>query len=187
MKRDNLIGFTYGYLTVLEDAGTTKAGHAQFLCNCKCGNQVIRTGTSLKRSNHSSCGCWSRVGKDNPNWEGVGEISKNWFYNVVHRSASGRKSRSGITKKLDITLEYIWDLFLKQNRKCRFTGLELTFPVKNTSSAFKESTASLDRIDSTKGYVKNNVQWVHKKVNFMKGTLSDTEFIEFCKLISKNT
>lgn len=45
-------------------------------------------------------------------------------------------------------------------------------------------TASIDRIDNSKGYIVGNVQWVHKQVNFMKGTMKQKEFIKFCKLIS---
>ena len=47
-------------------------------------------------------------------------------------------------------------------------------------------TASLDRIDSTKSYNVGNVQWVHKDINFMKGSLSENKFIEYCNLIVKN-
>jgi hypothetical protein len=47
----------------------------------------------------------------------------------------------------------------------------------------KETTASLDRIDSSKGYIKTNVQWVHKKVNKMKQDTSVDEFKHYCKLI----
>ena len=45
-------------------------------------------------------------------------------------------------------------------------------------------TASLDRIDSTKGYTKNNIQWVHKTINKMKNVLHDEEFIQWCNLIA---
>ena len=31
-----------------------------------------------------------------------------------------------------------------------------------------KGTASLDRIDSTKGYVRGNIQWVHKDINWFK-------------------
>ena len=46
-------------------------------------------------------------------------------------------------------------------------------------------TASLDRIDSSKGYIKGNVQWVHKEFNKMKLDLLDKEFIDICKLVHK--
>jgi hypothetical protein len=186
MKSLDLKGKSFGYLTVLEKDSITPAGHVTWICKCKCGKIVSRTGTSITRSKYSSCGCWSRYGKDNPLWEGVGEISKNWFHNVIVRAASGRKSRSGLTKKIDIDIEYIWDLFLKQNRKCIYSGLDLTFPLKNTNLEFKKATASLDRIDPTKGYVKGNVQWVHKHINIMKNIYSHDYFIELCKKVTNN-
>jgi hypothetical protein len=45
-------------------------------------------------------------------------------------------------------------------------------------------TASLDRIDSSKSYNKNNIQWVHKDVNKMKWAFNQNHFIKFCKLIA---
>ena len=53
-----------------------------------------------------------------------------------------------------------------------------------SSSRVSDGTASLDRIDSSKGYTIDNVQWVHKKVNMMKKDMSDSEFIAWCNEIS---
>ena len=44
-------------------------------------------------------------------------------------------------------------------------------------------TASIDRIDSSKGYERGNVQFVHKDINAMKWNLSLAKFMEYCKLI----
>lgn len=44
-------------------------------------------------------------------------------------------------------------------------------------------TASLDRIDSSKGYIEGNVQWVHKYVNVMKWDFSMEEFLDICRKI----
>ena len=49
-----------------------------------------------------------------------------------------------------------------------------------------EITASLDRIDSSKGYIEGNVQWVHKSVNIMKCDFSSDIFIGICNQISNN-
>lgn len=46
-----------------------------------------------------------------------------------------------------------------------------------------ETTASLDRIVSTKGYVEGNVQWVCKMVNIMKNVYDQEDFINMCKKI----
>lgn len=74
---------------------------------------------------------------------------------------------------------------MKQNGNCRFTGKRLTF-----TSSYKNcklgQTASLDRIDSSKGYEVGNIQWIDKKINWMKWAMSDEEFIYYCKLVTDN-
>lgn len=47
-------------------------------------------------------------------------------------------------------------------------------------------TASLDRIDSTKGYTEYNIQWVHKLINIAKSTLTNNQFISMCMDICEN-
>ena len=81
-----------------------------------------------------------------------------------------------------ITKEYIWDLFIKQNRKCALSGIELTFPLKNNDKSYN---ASLDRIDSSLGYIEGNVQWVDKTINIMKNKFNQTYFIELCKKVAE--
>jgi hypothetical protein len=46
--------------------------------------------------------------------------------------------------------------------------------------------ASLDRIDSKKGYVEGNVHWVHKDVNMMKRNFTEEYFINLCETVYKN-
>lgn len=46
------IGKTYGYLTVIARAENTKDKRAQWVCRCKCGNEVIVTG-KLLRNGHT--------------------------------------------------------------------------------------------------------------------------------------
>ena len=49
-----------------------------------------------------------------------------------------------------------------------------------------EQTASLDRIDSTKGYVPGNIQWVHKDINRIKNKFSMDELLSYVKKIAIN-
>jgi len=79
-----------------------------------------------------------------------------------------------------ITIEYAWDLFLKQNRKCAMSGMEINF----AATGKDKFTASLDRIDSNEGYVDGNVQWVHKDINWMKNTFSQQHFVDMCKKVA---
>lgn len=100
-----------------------------------------------------------------------------------YRELSGSKwsdiKRTAYKKNLDfnITKKYIWELYEKQNYKCALTGVHITLGYD------RKDTASLDRIDSKKGYIMNNVWWVHKTVNQIKWTLDVNELLEWCKKI----
>jgi hypothetical protein len=186
-KKANLLGKKMGLLRIVEERPPTPRGHSSWLCLCDCGNYVVRTSTSMKRSKASSCGCWRAKGSESPLYKGAGEISGNWFWNVIYRAASGRKSRYAIERKLEIDIQFVWDLFLKQEKKCALSGIVLTFPKSGSNKEMKASTASLDRIDSSKGYLKDNVQWVHKDINRMKNVYSQEYFISMCKAVSTNS
>lgn len=55
----NLLGNKYNMLTVIEYAGLTKEGKAQWKCLCDCGNTNIVSAANLKKKGRStqSCGC----------------------------------------------------------------------------------------------------------------------------------
>ena len=45
-------------------------------------------------------------------------------------------------------------------------------------------TASIDRIDSDKGYYIGNIHWVHKAINKIKWDYTEPYFIELCEAVS---
>lgn len=101
--------------------------------------------------------------------------------------------KSGASKRnidFNLTIEDVWELYQLQNGKCNLTGIEIVFEpncVHNKKiDNRKIRTCSLDRIDSTLGYVISNVQWVHKNVNLMKNKFNQEYFLEICELICKN-
>jgi hypothetical protein len=72
---------------------------------------------------------------------------------------------------------------MEQNQRCALSGQELSF--SRNSRNKKDSTASLDRIDSLDGYVIGNVQWIHKDINRMKSDFDEKHFIDICHMIAK--
>ena len=46
--------------------------------------------------------------------------------------------------------------------------------------------ASLDRIDSSKGYIIGNVQFISTSINYMKNTMSHNDTLLLCNLIAKH-
>jgi hypothetical protein len=168
------IGKRYGKWIVIDNADKRPKGDDCWLCRCDCGKEKIVLGYNLRSSHSSSCGCQTLKYKSNhPLWTGCGEIFGSYF-NAIKLGAKNREL------KFDITIIDIWELFLKQERKCALTGLNLLLP---QTSKDTNATASLDRIDSSKGYIKNNIQWVHKDLNTMKMNLSQEQFINYCRLV----
>jgi hypothetical protein len=117
-------------------------------------------------------------GVDNPRFTGYEDMQGTFLSSIK----AGAKSR-GI--EFLVTKEYIWNLFVAQKRKCKYTGLPIFFSRNNIEHAMGHGTASLDRIDPSKGYIEGNVQWVHKRVNIMKGNMLEQEFLDFCEAIVK--
>ena len=143
-------------------------------CLCKCGNSCIIRVDSLLNNSSKSCGCAKTlVGNKSLSWRGYGEISSS-FWNNVKRHARCRNLSVGLE------IKDLWELFLKQKKKCKISGIKLTF--SNNVRAY-DGSASLDRVDSKKHYVKGNVQWVHKKLNMMKGSLTEKEFLNWIEIV----
>lgn len=180
-KLKNLKGQKFGALEVLEQATSARNGKIRWNCLCECGKEKVYLSDHLtrKKASMKSCGCRiTNTGPRHSAWKGHGDISGNWWYNHVLRE---RKQKTRTKVPVEITVEYAWKLFLKQDKKCSLSGIELD--IANTAVY---NTASIDRIDNSKGYVKGNVQWVHKDINFMKRIYSQNYFINMCKKVAKN-
>jgi hypothetical protein len=180
------IGTRFGFLVVIKRwKEKKKNGKNENVCECQCdcGNVVIRNGTTLRNGHTKSCGCWQRRRNNRHHaWNGYGEISSS-LWTGIKRAANYERSR---LLEFSITIEQGWDLFLKQERRCALTGIELRFPEVRRRKQCPESygTASLDRINSNLPYTLENVQWVHKDINLMKMALPQDVFINWCKIIT---
>lgn len=146
-----------------------KIGNKTCIAKCKNCNKVKKMQIChLYRD--KSCGCLNhRTGKNHPRWTGVEEIP-GWFINRIEVHARDKNRCYNLDK------QFLWSLFLKQNRRCAISGLEIGFQ--------DNPTASLDRIDNTKGYTELNVQWLHKDVNKMKSIFKQDYLISLCKSIA---
>ncbi len=126
------------------------------------------------------CGLIERENNKMKLFQGYGEIPLLLF----NRIRAGHKRKDGRILDFSITIEFIWELFLKQNKKCALSGIDLIMMNSNNLSSGLHS-ASLDRIDSSKGYTEDNVQWIHKRINMMKSNLPEQDFFEWCQMITE--
>lgn len=89
-----------------------------------------------------------------------------------------RSIKNGLTKRkltIDIDIEYLVNLFNKQEGKCAYTGRKLVFDINN------ENRLSVDRYNSDKGYIKGNVRWVTWIVNNSKQDSTMEQYLKLCK------
>ena len=86
------------------------------------------------------------------------------------------------TKKLelDFTASFLETLYVLQEGKCKYTG-----DILNLSSNSKK-TISVDRVDSSIGYLKTNVVLTTWEVNNCKQDLSFFDFVELCRKVHSN-
>jgi hypothetical protein len=156
---------------------------------CDCGSIEIRRKDHVLSGRTKSCKRCSvmQTLKNFPNerfgprnHEGVGDISKT-LWNAYKFGAKKR----GIP--FEITLGDAWKIFLNQKGRCALSGeiITLKHGYKKSNVDWKGFTASLDRIDSSLGYVTGNIQWVHEDVNYIKRDLSEIDFICWCTKIAE--
>ncbi len=169
----DLTGQTFNHFKVLSKIGTDHFGHVKWECECDCGRIVQRTTRVLKSGYAKHCGCHKYLYCHKNKAEKYEEIPIRRWKNCI-REAESRNLN------FDISIEFVWQLFLKQGRKCALSGKNLSF---GRSAKDRTQTASLDRIDSSRGYCEDNVQWVHKTVNAMKMALPEEVFLDFVKSI----
>jgi hypothetical protein len=78
---------------------------------------------------------------------------------------------------VDITYADIIQQYIKQKGKCAYTMIQLTLNTPENNTMFN---LSVDRIDSTEGYIKGNFHLVCNVVNIMKYDLIEKDFVNIC-------
>jgi hypothetical protein len=172
----DLTGKKFGFLTVLglaERSIKNTKGFVKWRCLCDCGKESFPRTEHLTSGRVIACGCKRpRPGHRNPAWKGCGEFPGHYFCHIKNRArAAGRD--------FDLTPEYLWQLYLDQDGRCAFSGMEIAFKPQKQG----RSTASLDRIFSSGGYTIGNVQWLHKDINLMKNVFRQEQFFDYCCMV----
>ncbi len=180
MKYPDLTGYKCGKLTVVSKGHSFAAGR-YWKCKCECGNVRFYTRQNILKGTLRSCGCFKAncKGKFHKNWKGRGDIGA-----AVVTKIKVQALRRHI--KFSVSMDYLSKLFELQKSCCKLSGLPIHMPSSSYDIGHGGGTASLDRIDSSKGYVVGNVQWVHKDINMMKQEFSQSHFIDLCRIIAKN-
>ena len=102
------------------------------------------------------------------------------------RNAKANAQRKSIKRpsiEFNIDFNYIKELYETQKGLCAVSGIEMTYISYNTHDCrIKNSNnISIDRIDSSKGYIPGNVNLVCCIINMMKWDMEMDVFLDACK------
>lgn len=156
------------------------------VCICpECGTSFKRTKEQINKYLHNFC---SRKCSSTYNLtKRGGTISASRRtdlspYMYVLRCIKSRALHRARKIELSIGPSYIKNLFDSQKGICPYTKHPLIVPYpgdRATITGDLLSSASLDRIDSTKGYIEGNVEWVSLGINYLKNDKSKNDVLKF--------
>ena len=116
--------------------------------------------------------CSSRFYKTSPCWKGYEDIPLSVYSHIAKRARHNNI-------EISIDIKDMWEQYLVQDKICSLSGISL-----NLRKGIRDiGNCSLDRIDSGRGYSKDNIQWVFKIINSMKREYPEWYFLLICKLV----
>lgn len=172
------IGDIVGELTIIErdENFINKNGKKpKYICKCSCGN-ISSIFTHIIHKRQKCRKCLIKTLDKYTKYEGYKYITGTIFNNIV--SAARQRSL-----EVCVTPQFLYNLFENQFGICALTGVDIF--ISNNPNKVR-STASLDRIDSNQNYTENNVQWVHKVVNRIKGSLAEDNLLDWAEKLVAN-
>lgn len=96
-----------------------------------------------------------------------------------------RAKRKGLA--FDLDLDYLTDLMTEN---CPVFGFPLAWDVLHKNNSCGHATfdsPTVDRIDSTKGYIKGNVVWISHKANSIKNSATYEELFKVAEWLKEKT
>lgn len=111
--------------------------------------------------------------KNNPEFT---EIPQLWYFKRIRKNSNLRKDCV-----FNITYQQLIEF--SKCMECCFCGTKLLF-TKTVEQSAGNQNASLDRIDSSKGYETGNIQWLCWRCNNHKKDASDSDFIKMCQEVT---
>ena len=191
MKKD-IIGQKYNKLTIIEHVA-----YRRVKCKCDCGNEKECDYYEIRRNKVKSCGC----ARNTPE---LRELARIRAYELQDKGLLNKggdhhtneytcfkymlkctNNKNRITKKSNLTLEDLKEVWDNQKGLCAYTKLPLILATHTDlkKDEPKWRLASVDRIDSNKGYEKNNIQFVSRIINYAKNDMSHEEMVKFLQFI----
>lgn len=147
----DITGQRFGRLVVIKYIGSNKEGKALWECKCDCGNIIKILGKSLRKGITKSCGCL-RNEKSSQRMT-KHSMSNTKFYKVwksLKIRTNSKEINNKCYKNINVCDEWSdYNIFYNDMYKSYLEHIKL----------YGEKETTIDRIDSTKDYLKDNCRW----------------------------
>ncbi len=171
-KKIDLIGRTFGQLTVVSEYDITHYGAIRWNCLCACGGKTIVRSSHLTSGATRSCGCLAVKSKATP------DSAYRMFFRNYRFSAKNHG------RDFELSFEQCKNLFISPCYYCGATGSNtIKYGVTDKTGT---KCNGIDRQDNAKGYIVGNVVPCCKTCNWMKRALGHDEFIEHVEKIYRH-
>jgi len=176
---DDISGNKYGRLTVIDfshkETKEYDKSQNKYYWNCQCdchgeNSIIVARSDSLKNGDIQSCGCLSKESNRNRKLKGYGEAT----YNSVIRAYKDGAKR----KNIDFCLDNDYFFYLTQ-QDCFYCGRHPIRVRKSRNDNGDFLYNGIDRIDSSKGYTKDNCVSCCTICNIAKNNLDIKDFYEW--------
>ena len=162
-NRIDIVGQKFGKLLV-----TKYLKNSKYECLCGCGNICIAHSGNLKNGHTKSCGC---LGENKFLPQGEASLNK-----IINEYKTGAKRRK---LPFELTRENVQQLVTSN---CSYCGCKPNIMINHPRGDLLH--LGIDRIDSSKGYVEDNVVPCCGTCNVMKMAMSREEFLNHNERIS---
>lgn len=105
----------------------------------------------------------------------------------LRQNLSRAANRGNLSQLITVSPDYCFEIGEEQNWECALTGDELEFTRGGYTWLGKwcnPQSCTIDRIDSSKGYIVGNIQLVTWEANCLKQNVHNDAFIAFCKAVA---
>jgi hypothetical protein len=175
--------------------------------NCElCGTEKTEKLCWYKKRNHHYCSrnCANKA-QSNPNKLDRKTYEKEYWSNPKNKARRKSASKEAyVNRMIDLGESYVKSMLSRAKARAKTKGLEFNIstedifipeycPVLNIKLEFYqkqgggESSPALDRIDSSKGYIKGNVQVISSKANRIKTNATVDEIKMVYEFLSGKT
>lgn len=169
----------------------------EVICN-GCNLVFLKTLSEIKRSTNnkhycslSCCAKYNNNGKylKPENRYDISKHSKNQLDKYTKFRWYLKHTKQRVNKEFNLTLkdlEYVWE---KQQGICPYTNIKLKLKTHSDKALNTFDNpfefASLDRIDSSKGYTSDNIEFISVGVNYLKSNFTKEQTISFINIIKE--